>query len=908
MGLFGKKLEPEPEIVAAGSTGDADGDGMEESGAKMGGVRWQRAHRSLALKEDGAVAHGDGGFRCAMGAVVLRRGQHFAEFTIVTGRRVMLGVVRPDWSVDGWGDGSAAQQCHHVGGHAFYSSADGRCFPGNAEWRGAQAARAGDRMGLLLDLDEGSMTLCKNDERLGLMLPKGSLSGEFCWAVGMVRSARGDCVRIVSAPVPECLKVRLSKKEKKRLATRNLKGSTKEQSLQPTSEEPETADPSGVFARAHPTITLSDCGGGSEACSSRGYRAAASSDVMSEGQHFVEFVISFIGPPCIPGPDRNSSGGRQDGGVNVLLGVIRPQWDVELGQEPEEVGEHCFFNCRSGYCFPNRAEWEGMEPLSNRSTPARVESQSDGEGALPVRLGMLLDLDTGSLAIYKNGRRLGVMADGLCGEYCWAVSMLGDQGECVTITSNSKQTATQVEATAQQLFSHQVAAERAQELHATEAARAKQLHAQRVEQEVLAGLTNAAEAVYSERGFLRFDLCHPSLIASEQTDGTSVFKTHSGSDRFSGYRTAASAVVMRTGVHFAQFTIEAEYIVYIGLVAAAWDVTTGRDAHLQYAHVFWESLYGKRYPFPLAPAHDVNAALVPTASTNPKDDQRCIDDDQRRQNQLLLSAAADGDAEAVRHSLEAGANPQATDSNGWNAIVLAIRGDHVGVLEVLWGAPQPQLEPSKPQSEGSASGSGSGSESESEDSESESNSLEGAVEVIGADHQRQCMWRDEVAEMLTVADEWGRTPMMYAAMLHHRLWPHDATEGETESLEWLKGKLGLTLGATPADAAEVDWRRKNSVGGEWEGRQGAISKGDRIGMLLDLEQGTLTLYKNDTMLGLMVSPAHVASEGVVPLRQSHGWRWAVSLMRPGDTVSIEAFESPEAAATAALDERALLAT
>ena len=64
---------------------------------------------------------------------------------------------------------------------------------------------------------------------------------------------------------------------------------------------------------------------------------------------------------------------------------------------------------------------------------------------------------------------------------------------------------------------------------------------------------------YSERGFLRFDLCHPSLVASEQSGGRSVCKTHYGSERLSGYRTAASAAVMRTGVHFAEFTIEAQY-------------------------------------------------------------------------------------------------------------------------------------------------------------------------------------------------------------------------------------------------------------------------------------------------------------------------------------------------------------
>ena len=156
MGLFGKKPpahtnepepepEPEPEVPATGA-------GQAEC------VRWHRAHRSLALMPDGGAAHGDAAFRCAMGDVVMQRGQHFAEFTIVGGSRLVLGVVRPDWDAHG-----SEQQCHHVAGHAFYSSADGRCFPGNDAWRGAQPARAGDRIGLLIDLDDGSMTLCNSD-------------------------------------------------------------------------------------------------------------------------------------------------------------------------------------------------------------------------------------------------------------------------------------------------------------------------------------------------------------------------------------------------------------------------------------------------------------------------------------------------------------------------------------------------------------------------------------------------------------------------------------------------------------------------------------------------------------------------------------------------------------------------
>ena len=38
-------------------------------------------------------------------------------------------------------------------------------------------------------------------------------------------------------------------------------------------------------------------------------------------------------------------------------------------------------------------------------------------------IGMLLDLDEGTLSVYKNGRKLGVMKRGLAGPYCWAVSL-----------------------------------------------------------------------------------------------------------------------------------------------------------------------------------------------------------------------------------------------------------------------------------------------------------------------------------------------------------------------------------------------------------------------------------------------------------------------------------------------------
>ena len=53
-------------------------------------------------------------------------------------------------------------------------------------------------------------------------------------------------------------------------------------------------------------------------------------------------------------------------------------------------------------------DWEGMQT-----------AKEPGD-----RIGMLLDLDQGSMTVWKNGVQLGVMAEGLSGPYwCWAAEM-----------------------------------------------------------------------------------------------------------------------------------------------------------------------------------------------------------------------------------------------------------------------------------------------------------------------------------------------------------------------------------------------------------------------------------------------------------------------------------------------------
>ena len=113
-----------------------------------------------------------------------------------------FGVIRPDWDVER-GDGAEEEaDAFDEDGHCFYSTGDGFRHPaeGDAdEWEGRQLAQdQGDRIGMLLDLDQGSMTVWKNGVKLGVMQAEG-LRGPLCWAVVL---GNGDSVRIESAETP----------------------------------------------------------------------------------------------------------------------------------------------------------------------------------------------------------------------------------------------------------------------------------------------------------------------------------------------------------------------------------------------------------------------------------------------------------------------------------------------------------------------------------------------------------------------------------------------------------------------------------------------------------------------------------------------------------------------------------
>ena len=162
------------------------------------GAVFGRSHAHITLSEGGSVAtrngH-DGEHRTAASKAVMRAGRHYAQFTTVITSildTMSFGVIRPGWDVEG------GEDAPNVDGHCFYATGSGHCYPGYRDWEGMQRAmEEGDRVGLLLDLDQGTMTVYKNDERLGVMAT--GLSGEYSWAVSLWRSARIDAAELPAA-------------------------------------------------------------------------------------------------------------------------------------------------------------------------------------------------------------------------------------------------------------------------------------------------------------------------------------------------------------------------------------------------------------------------------------------------------------------------------------------------------------------------------------------------------------------------------------------------------------------------------------------------------------------------------------------------------------------------------------
>ena len=158
-----------------------------------------RSHGNITLSENGALATksvDDGEGYMTAASKVRMWSRHFVQFTVVSGDDMMFGVVRPGWDVEG------EVNALDVDGHCFYGTHSGRRFPGYHDWEGSQTAKEqGDRIGMLLDLDQGSMSIWKNGEQLGVMQAEG-LTGPLCWAAVVGQQGDSEGIEFGHIPAP----------------------------------------------------------------------------------------------------------------------------------------------------------------------------------------------------------------------------------------------------------------------------------------------------------------------------------------------------------------------------------------------------------------------------------------------------------------------------------------------------------------------------------------------------------------------------------------------------------------------------------------------------------------------------------------------------------------------------------
>jgi len=170
------------------------------------------------------------GWETAISNNILRTGKHYASFKLsCTSTKYsigsFIGIMRPGqvnqnirirsnpfWKPfyqnfterldNGEYDNENSVKC------CVFSSHTGNCisstWPANGlrsqivdEWEGMEAASLGDEIGMLLDLDDNTLTAYKNGRKLGEM--KRGVSGPYCWMASLYR---GNRVSIQRGTIP----------------------------------------------------------------------------------------------------------------------------------------------------------------------------------------------------------------------------------------------------------------------------------------------------------------------------------------------------------------------------------------------------------------------------------------------------------------------------------------------------------------------------------------------------------------------------------------------------------------------------------------------------------------------------------------------------------------------------------
>ena len=147
------------------------------------------------------------------------------------------------------------------------------------------------------------------------------------------------------------------------------------------------------------------------------WKTAFSNNILRAGKHYAMFEVnsSQLGNTIgiLVGLMRPGQANQNNPLGSQFYGNFSPRWG-KIGTWGNNKVHCCMYNGYSGWC--RSSSWT-QTIGSETSTWEGKESISSGDD-----LGMLLDLDEGTLSVYKNGRKLGVMKSGLAGPYCWVAS------------------------------------------------------------------------------------------------------------------------------------------------------------------------------------------------------------------------------------------------------------------------------------------------------------------------------------------------------------------------------------------------------------------------------------------------------------------------------------------------------
>ena len=159
----------------------------------------------------------------------------------------------------------------------------------------------------------------------------------------------------------------------------------------------------------------------SKVCSChKGTSAALSNVAMTSGKHYVTFE-------------------RDGDEINLVhVGIMRPLKDLkqddfsplydryEVQRTPGDSSIHCCMRLlEPGKKNGLWTDGKGKAYDTKKNKPQLRPDWGEWESCKRenVTLGMLLDMDAGTLTVYENGRNLGVLKDGLRGKYCWAMEI-----------------------------------------------------------------------------------------------------------------------------------------------------------------------------------------------------------------------------------------------------------------------------------------------------------------------------------------------------------------------------------------------------------------------------------------------------------------------------------------------------